>query len=316
MRFSAKDIKDIEKPVNLSVKDKKLIQLLINDGRKGISELAKEVGISSSAIVQKIDSLREKGALVKEVVYTNVQLPINQNLFAYSIQTNLGMNNKEINEKLLSIPEISDLLWYNGTYNLVTSSVNTDPQVVIEKISEIIPINKIRVAKIKDGWFHPPRIFNEFKDVKTNFERTKPEVDELDIKILRVLENNARVSILELSKEVKSSVETIKKRLSNLKKNGAITGITTFINAPAFGLNLISLLFITKGRNNTDRLIKELLSFPQIGNVWEFEHEWNVNGIFWVKDQREINDILSQIYKNCEGILETEVMAVSRSTGK
>jgi len=316
MRFMLKESYAEKRYTKLSVKDKKLIQLLIQDSRATISELAKKVGISKSAIVQKIKSLTKKGILLDPIVYTNVNLSINEKTYSYHIKTQLGMNKEEVNNKLLSIKGLTAILWYNGAFDIILTSVDAEPQDIIEEIEKIIPIKKLRIQKVIGNWFHPPHLFNEIKDVSIKLNRNTSELTKLDEKILLYLHEKPKASLVDIAENIKSSPITIKKRIIQLKKNNSIISFSNYINFWKVNKDLISVSFIVKGNNNTDNLIKKILKIPQAGNIWEFDHEWNINTVFWVENQYEINKILESINKDCNGILDVEIMAMAGMVGK
>jgi len=316
MKFMLKEIQAGARETKLSVKDKKLLQLLIQNGRASVSHLAKNVGISKPAIVQKVQSLREKNVLLEPVFYSDVRLDLNQPFCLYEIQTYLGINNQNLNSEILSIKGVASLLWYNGPFNLLLVSMKEDPQDILEKLEKIIPISKLRYSIAIGNWFHPPYLFQEIKDVNIDFKRTDPSLTHLDEKIILCLEDNPRANLNNIAAYAKSSPITIKKRMKLLEKNGAIVHFSNYVNMWACGYDLVSVSFIVKGKENTNNLISNLLNVPQTGNIWEFTHEWNINTVFWVKDQNEVNQILSKIYKECKGILDTEVLVLAGMVGK
>ncbi len=314
MRFLLKELYAERQHIKLNVKDKKLLQLLLQNSRTPISQLAKKIGISKSAVVQKIQSLNKKNVLLNPVLYT--QARITKNFYVYHIQTKLGMNKKAINDQLLGVEDVVAVLWYHGTYDIILVSIGKDPQTILEQIEKIIPIKKLRTQRVIDNWYHPPHVFNEIPDKKTSFSRKKPILTELDEKILFHLTKDPKDSLLSLSKTTKSSPITVKKRIKELTNNGAIISFSNYINFWLIGRDLVSVSFIVKGRKNTDSVIKQLLGFSQTGNIWEFEHEWNINVVFWVKNQIEVNTILQSLNKSCEGILDTEIMILAGMVGK
>lgn len=74
--------------------------------------------------------------------------------------------------------------------------------------------------------------------------------------------------------------------------------------------------FIFRGRTNTNKVLAKLIAFSQTGNIWEMDAERNINVVFWVKEQFEINEILRELYKSCEGIVDTEIMVLTAMSGK
>src|SRR3989338_623267 len=315
MRFILKEIEAGNEKVKISVKDKKLIQLLIQDGRASISELSKKIGISKPAVVQKIKSLQDKNILLSPVLYSNVKIEDKPTYFI-QISTGLGYNTKENASELLSIEGIAGVLWWNGEYNLSLLVFTENIQELIEKIEKKFEIKKYRLLRAVNNWFHPPYVFSDVPDKDIGFSKNNPKIDEFDRKILKILYDDSRKSILEISSELKSAPITIKKRIVEMKKSGAIISFSNYINFWVCGREVISILMQIKGRSNLDNTIKKFLSFPQTGNIWELEDEWNLNVILWVSNQKEVNDILEKINREIKGITNSEVYVLASLKGK
>lgn len=67
-------------------------------------------------------------------------------------------------------------------------------------------------------------------------------MDELDIKLLELLQLNSRVTISELSKQLVLSRPSVSERLQRLQEKGIIEDFTARVSLPAVGLEI--LLFI------------------------------------------------------------------------
>jgi Lrp/AsnC family leucine-responsive transcriptional regulator len=70
-------------------------------------------------------------------------------------------------------------------------------------------------------------------------------MDAVDLKILRVLKKNARVSYLNIGKAVNLSTSAVIERIKRLEKSGAISAYTAIINGTAFDKELTALMFIS-----------------------------------------------------------------------
>lgn len=314
MRFLIKETEAQKKEIRLNVKDKKLLQLLIQNSRASVSELAKKLEISKPAVTQKIKSLQEKGALLAPVTYSSIKTE-EKPFYFLNISTSLGQDTEKTSSNLLSIEGISAALWYNSSYNLLLGAFHNDINKVIQEINSQTKIKKLRITRVIDNWFHPPHLFQEIPDQKTTFKKTNPEISLLDKKILNELHENPRATILEISEKTKSAPITIKKEINEMKKSGAIINFSNYVNPWMCGRDIVSVHFSILGRNNLNRIISKLLSLPQTGNIWELDHEWNLNAVFWVKDQLEVGKILEDLNKNFEGILDTDFMILTKMTG-
>lgn len=70
-------------------------------------------------------------------------------------------------------------------------------------------------------------------------------LDDLDRLILQYLQQDGRMTSLELSRQVELSPAGLQKRLKKLERTGVIDGYVTLINREALGLNLLCFMQVT-----------------------------------------------------------------------
>ena len=70
-------------------------------------------------------------------------------------------------------------------------------------------------------------------------------LDELDRQLLRLLQENSRITNAELARQVNLSGAGLQKRLKKLESNVVIEGYITLVNRKALGLNLLCFLQVT-----------------------------------------------------------------------
>ena len=70
-------------------------------------------------------------------------------------------------------------------------------------------------------------------------------LDTIDVKILEVLQENARVSISELSKQVNLSLSAVSERLKKLESSSIIEQYTTVLNSAAMEKDLSVIMMIS-----------------------------------------------------------------------
>ncbi|QJC98439.1 Leucine-responsive regulatory protein [Bacillus mojavensis] len=69
-------------------------------------------------------------------------------------------------------------------------------------------------------------------------------MDEIDGKLLELLQEDARITIIELSKKLNLSRPSVNERLRRLQENGVIQGFTARISAEAIGKGTIVIIQI------------------------------------------------------------------------
>ena len=90
----------------------------------------------------------------------------------------------------------------------------------------------------------PKKVNSQPQSLNRNIKPFK-SLDDLDRLILSRLQENGRITSLELSREAQLSPAGLQKRLKKLELTGVIDGYVTVLNREALGLNLLCFIQIT-----------------------------------------------------------------------
>ena len=91
------------------------------------------------------------------------------------------------------------------------------------------------------------------------------QIDNLDIKLLQLLSDNARKPYLEIARETGVSGAAIHQRMSKLQQLGIVKGSETIIDHAAVGYSTCAYLgIIFKDIEHLDSLIDGLLKVPEV----------------------------------------------------
>ena len=115
-----------------------------------------------------------------------------------------------------------------------------------------------------------------------------------DIEIIKILEEDSRMSILELGRKVKLSHETVRYRINKLVENGYINYFTTVLNSMKLGFNWYRTFF--KFQNITIKKEEEIIDWLKKRASWitKVEGIWDLNTGIFVKDVYEYRDIINE----------------------
>ena len=94
-----------------------------------------------------------------------------------------------------------------------------------------------------------------------------PSLDKIDLKILETLQQNSRISNLELANAVGLSPTPCARRVKRLEDEKVILSHKTVLNESLLGLKLSALISISMDRHTPERFEKfekEISSFPEI----------------------------------------------------
>jgi DNA-binding Lrp family transcriptional regulator len=99
----------------------------------------------------------------------------------------------------------------------------------------------------------------------------RAELDEIDIKILRELQNEGRITNVELSERVGISAPPCLRRLRKLEQAGIVEGYRALLNAPSLGYDLVAFCMIGLSQQSEVHLrafAEKTLQWPIVRQSW------------------------------------------------
>ena len=103
----------------------------------------------------------------------------------------------------------------------------------------------------------------------------KADLDAIDWKILRELQNDGCVTNVELSSRVGISAPPCLRRVKKLEQNGIIHGYRALLNAPALGMDVVAFCLVGLHHHAES----ELRTFAELTRSWPIVREaWMVSG--------------------------------------
>jgi DNA-binding Lrp family transcriptional regulator len=120
-------------------------------------------------------------------------------------------------------------------------------------------------------------------------------IDELDRKIIREMNRNARLSFREIAKELGTSATAVVNKVKKLEASGVIRGYIPLVRPEYFGLELTAIiaLRITKGKLlETQQRISE---DRRVTAVYDITGEWDSLVIGRFKGRDDLNDFIKGI---------------------
>ena len=103
----------------------------------------------------------------------------------------------------------------------------------------------------------------------------KAEIDAIDWKILRELQNDGRMTNVELSRRVGISAPPCLRRVKRLEDMGVIRGYRALLNGPALGMDVVAFCLVGL-KHQSDA---ELKAFAELTRGWPIVRgAWMVSG--------------------------------------
>ncbi|MFH1365365.1 MAG: Lrp/AsnC family transcriptional regulator [archaeon] len=133
------------------------------------------------------------------------------------------------------------------------------------------------------------------------------KIDKKDIEIIRILEKNSRISILNLAKKINLSHETVRYRINKLKKMGVIENFTISVNKRKLGYEIYAVIMISTW-NYTEEKWKKFLDYlienKNIIAIEKITGNYDLKIAFWAKDSEEFDKITQEIKTKFSGIIK------------
>lgn len=138
-------------------------------------------------------------------------------------------------------------------------------------------------------------------------------MDNLDIKILRLLQKNARISVSEIGRIINLSVPACSERIKKLEAIGAVTQYAAIINPAYVNKTLTAMMFISLERPQfTDDFIEVVQSETDILECHYLAGDFDYLLKIVTNDTTTLEKLLNRL-KSVPGVQKTRTMVVLSS---
>ncbi len=135
-------------------------------------------------------------------------------------------------------------------------------------------------------------------------------VDEIDMKILEILKENARTTYVDIGKALGLSEGTVRNRIQSLTDSGAIKRFTVEIS---LGVGVRALIMISVDpQKPTLEISDKVLKLPGVEKIYEVTGEYDVVTVVSSSSIEGLNQTIEEI-RVIDGIVKTNTVIVLRT---
>ncbi|MFC2169105.1 Lrp/AsnC family transcriptional regulator [Acidobacteriota bacterium] len=120
-------------------------------------------------------------------------------------------------------------------------------------------------------------------------------IDDLDKKIIRALNENARKSFREIAKEIGTSATAVIHRVKKLEDSGVIKGYIPIVDLEYFDLDFIAIIALRISKGKLLETQKKISKEPQVFAVYDITGEWDSLVIGYFKGRDELNAFIKKL---------------------
>ncbi len=139
----------------------------------------------------------------------------------------------------------------------------------------------------------------------------KRNIDELDAKIISVLQSDGRMSNTDIAKMLDVSEATVRGRIKRLTEDEIIQ-IVAVGNPLKLGFEITGDLYITVDMKKMDNVIAELRNFRELWYIVTTTGRFNLNAEFVVRDLEALNDLVYNRLSHIDGIEQIETSVIMK----
>lgn len=137
-------------------------------------------------------------------------------------------------------------------------------------------------------------------------------MDEIDMRIIRSLIQNSRITLSQMSKDINVPDATISNRLKKLEKN-VIKQYTILLNPDKLDLKITAIIIIQSESEKHKKVEKELSNLEEVSEVYSISGEYDILIKIWAHSLEELNKIINSKIRSVDGIEDlTEMIVMKR----
>lgn len=136
-------------------------------------------------------------------------------------------------------------------------------------------------------------------------------LDDLDKRILKLLQFNCRLSFAELSRELDVAEATVRFRVNRLVNDGVITRFAALVDPAKVGMKVSGAILLKIDPAYLEEACKQLVSFSETQYLFQSTGEYDVVSVIVARDMEHLNGLVKNT-KLIPGVKDARVSVTTR----
>lgn len=120
-------------------------------------------------------------------------------------------------------------------------------------------------------------------------------IDELDLRIMTLLQEDSRLSFNKIAGTLGISVGTAYNRVRDLEKNGVLKGYTVVLDPAKLGFELTALILIQAAGKHLEEVEAEIAKTCSVISVYDITGDYDAAIITKFRDRASLNDFVKNL---------------------
>jgi len=294
--------------VKLDKKDMMILFELDMDCRQSDAGIGRKVGLSREVVNYRIRNLIRRQVIERFYVIIDVA---RLGLISYKLYLQFQNLNrekeKEISSFFLNHPNYEWLALCSGGWDMIIGiwAENTHKfnEIFMEFSDRYGQYVMNKAFTITLGLPHYRKEYLVGKKVATEpsvyfgGKPKKEKLDSIDMAILRILANNARMPLVDIAKRVKSSARVVAYRIRELQRKKVIQAFRVTIDHKKIGMMFMKAFFFLQNisEKTMSRFISYCATHPNIVTVIQCAGPWDIEIEFEIEDHERFDRTMKEI---------------------
>jgi len=229
--------------MEIDLKDKRILYELDKNARISYSEIAKKIRLSKNSVINRIKEMERKEIILGYNTLININTLGHT---TYDIYLKFKGTSLEQEQRIIAELVKNKNIWLvakvEGNINLsllISTKTPEEFNAIWKKIHEKIKpyVTVVRIAILLEYHHFPRKYLLDSNQGKTAVigRRDNINLNKIEEQLLKALSENARVSILEISKKLKLTPKSISTKIKKLEKQEIILGYKANLNFRKLG---------------------------------------------------------------------------------
>lgn len=141
----------------------------------------------------------------------------------------------------------------------------------------------------------------------------KPKkLDDIDIRLIRELQNSARISNVALAKIVNLTEGAVRRRIDNLVSSGALR-IVGVGDPEWLGLKVHAVIAIRVAAGQVDQLLEAFTAMREFSYVYQVTGKCDIMAVGFFPSNEHLREFLTTKIGRMEGVFETETFLIMKT---
>lgn len=301
-------------PVQLDEADRKLIELLREDGRVSNRTLAAAVGMTEVTIASRLKRL-----IANNAVSVTAMLDWEKAGYEWWVTGQLscqGRSPRDVATELGRIEACSSASVVLGDVDIVASFLIADRSEMSKLVTEDLPkieglqIESLDLAITQHTYAWWTATFPAKTAVDLRFPNPVIDLDDFDLRLIAALIRDSRQSNREIGRQLEVSDATVRAHLRRLTESGLVR-LTAVVDPIVLGTaGSAAFCFLSVDRTRLESVIERLKELPQVWQMSESFGRFDVEALIVCEDRAELVEVLMEHVRTLDAVRNTSTMEV------